>query len=68
MTADTDEPEVPILCEECGTETTIPLSEVGEMLETHNENQHDGEQCAQVDPDLADQIQNLVAEDMGLLE
>ena len=68
MTADTDEPEVPIVCEECGTETAIPLSEVGAMLETHNENQHDGEQCAQVDPDLADQIQNLVAEDMGLLE
>ena len=68
MTADTDDPEVPILCEECGTETTIPLSEVGEMLETHNENRHDGEQCAQVDPELADRIQDLVAEDMGLLE
>jgi hypothetical protein len=68
MTADTDEPEVPIVCEECGTEAAIPLSTVGEMLETHNQNQHDGEQCAQVDPALADRIQNLVAEDMGLLE
>jgi hypothetical protein len=68
MTADTDEPEVPIVCEACGTETTIPLSDVGEMLETHNENQHDGEEHAQVDPALAEQVQDLVAEDMGLLE
>ncbi|WP_302082202.1 hypothetical protein [Salinibaculum rarum] len=68
MTADTDEPEVPIVCEVCGTETTIPLSDVGEMLETHNENQHDGEEHAQVDPTLAEQVQDLVAEDMGLLE
>ncbi|MEF8785136.1 MAG: hypothetical protein V5A45_04325 [Haloarculaceae archaeon] len=68
MTDDTDEPEVPIVCEECGTETAIPLSEVGEMLATHNENQHDGEEHAQVDPALAEQVQNLVAEDMGLLE
>jgi len=68
MTADTDEPEVPIVCEDCGTETSIPLSEVGEMLETHNENQHDGDERARVDPELADRIQDLVAEDMGLLE
>ena len=68
MTADTDDPEVPIVCEECGTETTIPLSEVGEMLATHNDNQHDGEEHAQVDPALAEQVQDLVAEDMGLLE
>lgn len=68
MTTDSDDPEVPIICEACGTETTIPLSEVGEMLETHNENQHDGEEHAQVDPALAEQVQDLVAEDMGLLE
>lgn len=68
MTGDTDEPDVPIVCEACGTETTIPLSEVADMLETHNENQHGGEEHAQVDPELAEQVQDLVAEDMGLLE
>jgi hypothetical protein len=66
MTA--DDPAVPIVCQECDTETEVPLSEVGEMLDRHNENQHGGQQCAQVDPALADQLQNLVAEDMGLLD
>lgn len=66
--SESDDPPVPILCAECGTETEVPLSEVAEMLETHNENQHDGQQCAQVDPTLAEQLQDLVAEDMGLLE
>jgi hypothetical protein len=68
MTSDTDEPEVPIVCTECETESRVPLSELADMLDTHNENQHDGEQCAQVDPDLADQLQDIVAEDMGLLD
>lgn len=68
MASDSDDPDVPIVCEECGTETAVPLSEVAEMLETHNENQHDGEQCAGVDPALADHLQDLVAQDMGLLE
>lgn len=67
MASETDEPDVPIVCEACGTESRVPLSAVAEMLETHNENHHDGEQCARVDPTLADQLQNLVAEDMGLL-
>ncbi|MFW5973752.1 MAG: hypothetical protein ACOCPZ_00010 [Natrialbaceae archaeon] len=68
MTDDTDDPEVPIVCEACGTETTVPLSAVAEQLETHNENRHDGEQVAEVDPALKSQIQDLVAKDIGLLE
>lgn len=63
-----DEPDVPILCPDCDTETRVPLSEVAETLERHNETQHDGEECARVDPDLADQLADLVAEDLGLLE
>ncbi|PSQ59373.1 MAG: hypothetical protein BRD23_04560 [Halobacteriales archaeon SW_9_67_25] len=62
-----DEPDVPILCSACDTETRVPLSDVAETLERHNETQHDGEECAQVDPDLADQLADLVAEDIGLL-
>lgn len=67
MTSDADEPNVPVVCPDCDTETEVPLSEVGDMLSRHNENQHDGEERAQVDPDLAEQLQDLVAEDMGLL-
>ncbi len=63
-----EEPDVPILCPDCDTETRVPLSEVAETLERHNETQHDGEECARVDPDLADQLADLVAEDLGLLE
>jgi hypothetical protein len=67
MTDDTD-PQVPIVCAECGTETSVPLSDVGDQLERHNENRHDGEECAEVDPALKSQIQDLVAKDIGLLE
>ena len=68
MSSDTDDPDVPIICPECDTESRVPLSEVADMLDRHNENQHDGEECAQVDPDLAEQLQDLVAEDLGLLD
>ncbi|QSG10425.1 Uncharacterized protein HSR122_3057 [Halapricum desulfuricans] len=59
---------MPIICEECGTETRVPLERLAETLERHNENRHDGEQIAQVDPDIADRIADMVANDLGLLE
>ena len=62
-----DEPDVPILCPECETTTRIPLSEVANTIERHNEQMHDGEDVAHVDPDLTDQLADLVAEDLGLL-
>jgi hypothetical protein len=65
MTA--DEPEVPIICPECDTTTRMPISEVADNLERHNDQMHDGEDIAQVDPDIAEQLQNIVAEDLGLL-
>lgn len=66
---DTDEETttVPIVCPDCGTATRIPLDDVADRLQRHNDNQHDGEQVAQVDPDLADQLADIVAEEMGLL-
>jgi len=67
MAESDSEPTVPILCEECGTETRLPLSEVGETLDRHNEQRHDGEEVAQVDPAIADELANLVAEDLDLL-
>jgi len=68
MTDETDDPRIPIVCEKCETETTVPLSDVADQLSTHNDNRHDGEECAEVDPSLKAQIQDLVAKDIGLLE
>ena len=56
------------MCDACGTETAVPLSEVEATVTRHNERLHDGEAGAQVDPELADRLADLVAEDMGLLE
>lgn len=64
---DTD-PEVPIICPECDTTTEIPLDELAESLERHNEQMHDGEEIAHVDQAIADELADIVAEDLGLLE
>ena len=61
-----DEPTVPIVCETCGTTSRVPLSELRESIDTHNERRHDGEEIAQVDPVLADALADAVAEDLGL--
>lgn len=61
------EPDVPVRCDECGTETRIALSEVATSIERHNDQLHDGEDIAQVDPAVADELANLVAEDLDLL-
>jgi len=63
-----EDPTVPIICEACGTETRVPLESLADTLERHNENRHDGEEMAQVDPEIADRIADLVADDLGLLE
>ncbi len=67
MTESDSELTVPILCEDCGTETQLRLSEVAETVEGHNNKQHDGKEVAQVDPAIADELANLVAEDLDLL-
>ncbi|MFC7228506.1 hypothetical protein N0B31_13930 [Salinirubellus salinus] len=64
----TEQSGVPIVCEECGTEARVPLDELAERLEKHNETRHDGAEHARVDPTVADRLADLVAEDMGLLE
>lgn len=60
-------PDVPIVCPECDTTARAPLSEVGAAVERHNERLHDGEDVARVDPDIADQLADVVAEELGLL-
>lgn len=61
------DPEIPIVCSECETTTRVPLSDLADAIERHNEGRHDGEEIAEVDPALADELANLVAEDLGLL-
>jgi hypothetical protein len=64
----TDEPSVPIVCDQCGTETRVPLDRLGDALEKHNEQKHDGETVAEVDPAIKDRLADLVAEDLGLFD
>lgn len=63
-----DGPDVPIYCPACDTTTRVPLADLEERIDRHNESVHDGEEHAQVDPELAEAFQDLVVEDMGLLE
>ncbi|CAI49651.1 uncharacterized protein NP_3120A [Natronomonas pharaonis DSM 2160] len=65
---DEDPPEIPILCSECDTRTKIPFPEVEATVERHNEQLHDGEPVAQVDPAVFDELADFVAEDLGLYE
>lgn len=62
------EPNVPIVCPECETTTEIPLSKLADSLERHNKQLHDGEDVAEVDPAIAEELTDIVAEDLGLLE
>jgi hypothetical protein len=68
MSTSEDTPTVPIICPECETTTRIPVDDLADSLQRHNEQLHDGEDIAHVDPDIADQLQDIVAEDLGLLE
>ncbi|WP_089384685.1 hypothetical protein [Halorubrum vacuolatum] len=63
-----EDPTVPIVCTECGTETRVPLSDVPDALSRHNDGKHDGEEVAEVDPVLKDRLADLVAEDLGLFD
>lgn len=62
-----DDPEVPVVCPECGTTTRVPLDEVADAVERHDERLHDGEDVAEVDPDVSDRLADLVAEEMGFV-
>lgn len=66
-TDDEETPRVPIVCPTCETRSRVPLDEVADTVERHNERLHDGEDVAEVDPAIAEHIADLVATDMGLL-
>lgn len=64
----TDDPLVPVVCPACDTRSELSLDELPEALERHNEQRHDGSEEATVDPALTDQLADLVAEDLDLLD
>lgn len=63
-----DLPEITIVCPVCGTETAVPFSEVEATIESHNERRHDGDPIAEIDPEVKSRLQDLLAEEMGLLD
>lgn len=68
MPTDDDTPRVPIVCDECETTSRVPLSDVPDTIQTHNDQLHDGEDVAQVDPEIVSHVTDLAAEDMQLSE
>ena len=68
MTADEELPEIPVVCTACETRSHVPFDEVEGMVERHNEQLHDGESVAEVDPDVLDALTTQLGEDMGLFE
>jgi hypothetical protein len=68
MTDADDEPAVPVHCPACETTTRIKLSGLAAAIDRHNENLHDGDEQARVDPDVADELADIVAEELGLLD
>lgn len=67
-TSESDDPRVPIVCPDCETTTRVSLSDVADTIDRHNDQLHDGDEVASVDPDVADRIADLVAAELGLLD
>ncbi|WP_436935039.1 hypothetical protein [Halovenus marina] len=63
-----DEPAVPVACPECETTTRIPLSDLKAGIEAHNDRLHDGEEVARIDPAIKEELTDLVAKDLELLD
>jgi len=68
MSEGSDPPEIPVVCPACGTRTRVPFPDVEETVDRHNEEIHDGETIAAVDPDVFDELADYVAADLGLLD
>lgn len=68
MAGDDDAPDVPVVCPECDTTTRVPLADVADAIDRHNDQLHGGREVAEVDPAIADRLADLVAEEMGLYD
>ncbi|ELZ91414.1 hypothetical protein C440_13909 [Haloferax mucosum ATCC BAA-1512] len=60
--------EVPVVCDVCDTTTRVPLSDLPEAVQRHNDQQHDGDDIAQVDPEIVQHVTDLAAKDIGVAE
>jgi len=47
-----DVPDVVISCDDCGTRTTVPLTQVSDSVDEHNDLRHDGDEVAGIDEDF----------------
>lgn len=63
-----DLPQVPIICEECDTESMVAFPRIEETIDGHNERMHDGEPVAEIDPSVKSKLQDLLIEELGLLD
>ena len=69
MPDDGDEPpRIPIRCSKCETTSRVPLPDVADAVERHNGRLHDGDDVAEVDPELKARLADIVADDLQLLE
>lgn len=68
MPSEDEPPEIPVVCSECGTRSKIPFPEVETKVARHNEQLHDGESVAEVDPAVLEELADFVAADLGLLD
>ncbi|MDS0258662.1 hypothetical protein NDI56_04450 [Haloarcula sp. S1CR25-12] len=68
MTADEERPEIPVVCTACETRTQVPFDDVEAAVSRHNEQLHDGEAVAEVDPDVLDALTDRIGQDMGLFD
>lgn len=63
-----DTPAVPIVCTSCETTSRVPLDDVAEAIDRHNDRLHDGVPIAEVDPVLKDRLADLIVEDLRLFD
>ncbi|WP_254271227.1 hypothetical protein [Haloarcula marina] len=68
MTTEDELPEIPVVCTACETRTRVAFADVEAAVERHNEQLHDGESVAEVDPEVLEQLVDRVGRDLGLLE
>jgi len=68
MPTDEEMPAIPVVCTACGTRTQVSFDDVEAAVTRHNEQLHDGESVAEVDPDVLDALTDQLGRDMGLFD
>ena len=68
MTANEETPEIPVVCTACDTRTQVPFDDVEAAVARHNEQLHDGEAVAEVDPEVLNALTDQLGRDMGLFD